>query len=1058
MLKVKEEDSQVDEIAKIQELEKQKEEDTNFEKQISTLVDKAENLARDYESAIKIAIREGDVLPACPYLEVIDIYTEIREKLIEKGWTKNLDPYNNQIKIYHGKLEKDKKLREVEVQKAERQKELEEMHKVKEEEPQVGEIEKIKELEEKKEEEAKFEEEISSLVDKAENLAKNYDKALKNAIRKGSDLPTCPYPEVIDIYKEIKEKLVDKGWTKNLEPYNNQIKIYHEKLEKDKKLRVVEEQKARRQKALEDMHKIKEVEPQANALAKEKELEKQELVDKEKNIDWQIDEMIEKIQRIDREYTSSIKKGKFITCPYPEIIDIYEQIIFILKDNNRMQEAIAYKNSIKLYKEKLEKDNKLREIEAQKAEKALEVIQPQASRQKTDDIKRQKMQELEEKKKEEENMLNVAMTLIDDAEKFVKKYEMALKTDILNQISPYESAISAYKEARKIFQQIGWVDEANRLIETIKFYKDKKAKDDKLRALERKKMEEVEIKPVIVEEVKPREEDLERKRQAIELKKERLEQDKIRDIALKMIDDAENLAKDYEQNIMHGILNFKCPYEEIIEIYREARKKFEEIGWNEEANKLLNSIKFYKEKSENDKKLRALEIKKVEEQEQELKKQKAFEKEMKEQEAELLKQKKEALELEREQKKSFETLRDKAFLLMDRAKRELIQENFDEAIQLYGESEKIFKDIDWQEGINMVKDSIVVISKKRETILEKRKKEEEERAKQLEIESQLEEKLAKIQETSAQEKEQKRKELIERQERKKQEKKLSEKAYNLLEQGTRLLDSKNFEEAQDKYITARDLFEKIEWNREVSRINNELLLKVKREESIHMKLISLRKQKAEERKEFEGLLKEAETRPKEEKKKEKFEEIDKNIIINLDKASLLIDALKYNEAILVLRELIKVLEQVGRSEEIKKINAQISSLISDSKVPIITLEDLGEDEKLEQFTLAYRALDKAIMSLSSNRFMKAVSELNEASFNLKSFTEGKKFTRELESKIEKYRNKLGGRVRAAAPVETIIKKETLSDDEEERLKARIAARRAERAKRVAELLKSKRSE
>ena len=1041
---------------KRQEIQKQKEDDAKFEKSISSLVDKAEKIARDYESAMRIAVREGTIVEKCPYPEVIDIYTEIREKLVERGWRKHLEPYNNQIKIYHEKLDKDKNLREVEEQKAIRHKAIEDMHKIKEEEPQVSDIAKTIEIDKQKEEDANFENLISSLADKAENLARGYESAIKIAIREGNVLPECPYPEVIDIYTEIREKLRAKGLSKNVGPYNNQINMYHEKIEKDKKLRIVEMQKAMRQKDIDDMHRIKEEEPQVSKTAKIKDLEEQK--EKERNIDQQINEMIENIQKMDREYTSSIKKGKFINCPYPEIIEIYESVIKTLIDNGRLQEATAYKNSIRLYNEKLAKDKKLREIEAQKAEKASEFVKPQETMQKRDDLKRQKMQEIEKKRKEEENLLNVAMTLIDDAEKFVKKYELALKQDILNQISPYDSAISAYKEARKIFQNIGWGDEATRLIETIKFYKDKKVKDEKLRILELKKRQEPEIKPVIVEEVKPRREDLEKEKQALEMQQEQREQDKITDEAFKMISDAEQLAKNYEQNIMNGILNFKCPYEEIIEIYREAKIKLEGIGWNEEARKLLNSVAFYKEKLEKDQKLRALETKKLEKQEVEQQKQKSFEKEMHEQETERLKQKREALALEKEHKKSFESLRDKAFLFMDRAKRELVQENFDEAMQLYGESERIFKEIDWKEGINMVKESIVVISKKQEKVLEKRKNEEEEKAKQLEIENQLEEKLIKIQETSAQEKEQKRKELIEGQERKKQEKELSEEAYIFLEQGTRLLDKKKFEEASEKYIKARDLFEKIEWSREVSQINNELLLKVKREEGIHNKLLSLRKQKAEERKEFEGLFKESEMRPKETKKKEKFEEIDKKIIKDLDNASLLIDELKYNEAIFYLRKLIKVLEQVGRNEEVEKINSQISSLISESKVPIITLRDLGKDENLEQFTSAYRALDKAITSMSNNRIMKAISELNEASFNLKETKIGEKFIREIDSKIDTYRSKLGGKARATAPVETRLEKEALSDDEEEKLKARIAARRAERAKRVADLLKSKRSE
>ena len=52
-------------------------------------------------------------------------------------------------------------------------------------------------------------------------------------------------------------------------------------------------------------------------------------------------------------------------------------------------------------------------------------------------------------------------------------------------------AISNYKEARKIFKEIGWNDEANRLIKTINFYKDKKEKDEKLRIIEQEKLEKL---------------------------------------------------------------------------------------------------------------------------------------------------------------------------------------------------------------------------------------------------------------------------------------------------------------------------------------------------------------------------------------------------------------------------------------------------------------------------------------------------------------------------------------------------------------------------------------
>ena len=86
---------------------------------------------------------------------------------------------------------------------------------------------------------------------------------------------------------------------------------------------------------------------------------------------------------------------------------------------------------------------------------------------------------IEEEGKEENRIIDTAMNLIDEAEKLVKNYEINIKTDVLLYESPYDKAISYYNEAKKLFQEIGWNDEAIRLIDTVKFYKEKKEKDEK---------------------------------------------------------------------------------------------------------------------------------------------------------------------------------------------------------------------------------------------------------------------------------------------------------------------------------------------------------------------------------------------------------------------------------------------------------------------------------------------------------------------------------------------------------------------------------------------------
>ena len=65
----------------------------------------------------------------------------------------------------------------------------------------------------------------------------------------------------------------------------------------------------------------------------------------------------------------------------------------------------------------------------------------------------------------------------------------------------------------------------------------------------------------------------------------------------KMIDDAEKLSKKYEFKLKEGIF-LDCPYDNIINIYRQARKRFEEIGWEDQSNKLIHTINYYKDKLE----------------------------------------------------------------------------------------------------------------------------------------------------------------------------------------------------------------------------------------------------------------------------------------------------------------------------------------------------------------------------------------------------------------------------------------------------------------------------
>jgi len=95
--------------------------------------------------------------------------------------------------------------------------------------------------------------------------------------------------------------------------------------------------------------------------------------------------------------------------------------------------------------------------------------------------------------KENKVLVDDIMSLIYEAERSVKNYEFGIKTDVLLYESPYEEAIANYQEAKKLFQKIGWDEEASRLVSTIKFYKEKNEKDKNLRKIEKKKLEDAEM-------------------------------------------------------------------------------------------------------------------------------------------------------------------------------------------------------------------------------------------------------------------------------------------------------------------------------------------------------------------------------------------------------------------------------------------------------------------------------------------------------------------------------------------------------------------------------------
>jgi hypothetical protein len=1039
------------EAQKLKEYDEQK-----FQEEVNDLVDKAEKMAREYDIALKKALKEGKLIEESPFSEIIEIYSNIKDSIISKGWKDQVLMYSNQIKIYQDKWEKDKKLRELEHQKLQKQRDYEDSLKVKLEDQKVS--ERTQSFETKQQKmigDKNFQDEIAELVNQAERLARDYELVMKKALKKGKLIEDSPYLKIIEIYTDIRKRILKKGWMEQGLIYTNQIKVYQEKLEMDKKLRELEAKKVLEQKNYEDSLKVKLENEIPSETTQSIEAKQQKLTD-DKNFQDEIAELVNQAERLARDYElvmkKALKKGKLIEdSPYLKIIEIYTDIRKRILKKGWMEQGLIYTNQIKVYQEKQEKDKKLRELESKKALDQEEFEKAQKAPKREDIVGRdveklKKLEELGKQEGEEDKFTREIDEIVDKAEKTVRDYELAIKKGSFESQCPYLEIAEIYKRVReKVFAR-GWKDEAQIYGNQVKRYLEKFEKDKHLRELEAEKIEK---QMAFKESLKTKKEPKPLRYQELEaLSSKDKELEEISNRAMKLIDEAEKAVRSYELSIKKDILIYKSPYDQAILNYEKANKLFLKIGWKEDAYKLIETVNFYKDKKAKDDNLRALERQKIAKQEALIKKQKIERKLAKEAEEELLMMRTQAIEVRERRVLEYESKKDQAFNLMDLAKNELKQNNFERAVSYYQESEKIFAEINWPEGIRMIKESINVIKLRKNRIEREAKLIDAKKKEKLIIEAQIQEKISSAKDLHDLQQEQKRKELQKIQEGKEREREISTKALKFLEEGTKLKDKKKFEEAYEKYITGRDMFKKIGWDREVSRINNDLLIILKKEMKQTEKLKEYQKKKVEEKKELEELLKDADEKQKELEKIRKIEkrkQREKIIHKEHDSANEIIKALKYNEGILALRIIIKKIVNTDLDKLIKEINNKIEVLENASQVPIITKVDLEKEDNFDKFKLAYQALDKAQISLSNNAFMKAVTELNEAVFNLKETKIGIRFISAIEEKISTYKKELDIK---EAP-EKVKERLTIEADD---IRAKIAARREERKRKIKEIL------
>ena len=103
--KLKDELKKKEKAKRIAEIEKKKQDEEDFRRQISYMTTEAEKMEREYE----LNIKKGNFDLEPPFNKIIDIYKNIQSMLLEREWKEQANMYFNQIKLIKQKLEKDKK-------------------------------------------------------------------------------------------------------------------------------------------------------------------------------------------------------------------------------------------------------------------------------------------------------------------------------------------------------------------------------------------------------------------------------------------------------------------------------------------------------------------------------------------------------------------------------------------------------------------------------------------------------------------------------------------------------------------------------------------------------------------------------------------------------------------------------------------------------------------------------------------------------------------------------------------------------------------------------------
>jgi len=554
---------------------------------------------------------------------------------------------------------------------------------------------KVKAYQQKKQKEKDLSIEAYDMLGEASELEEEnqFDEALEN------------YLLATEIFKEI-------GWHSEVPKIQELMKNL--KIKKNKYLELLQKEKEMQtqlqieQSKLKEFELIKQESLQKESIQKEEKIKRMEQQKKEqRRIEKEIQDKVNYVGKLVRDYEKSLKKGKFDQQnPYEEIISIYEGIIEILKETGWTDQINPYKETIKHYEEKLARDGKLREIERQKQEEELISTIPVEDQIETQ-VLTDKRKKLEQKKKEQKRIEKEIQDRINYAEQLEREYDLVLKKKDFSQKAPYNEIIMIYEDIIKILKEVEWMDQIKPYRGTIKHYEEKSAHDLKLRELERQKQEidEFVITPLVDDSKSQKITD-----KRVELEQKKLKQQQIENEIQDRVNYAESLEREYELVLKKKDFSLESPFDEIIIIYEELIEILKNAGWTDQIKPYSETIKHYEEKSVRDTRLREFERQKQEKEmipiavdEDGAKTQELLDKQM---ELEIKKKKQERIEEEIQKKVNYAESLAREYELALRKKDFSKVCPYENIIEIYKEIIEILKETGWTDQIKLYTETI----------------------------------------------------------------------------------------------------------------------------------------------------------------------------------------------------------------------------------------------------------------------------------------------------------------------------------------------------------------